>query len=370
LQITVEYQKQKLELQTNFISEQTALNLLPAIVIAKDLGITNEEIVQSVQNIFPIPGRMQQLMGKKGSILLDDTYNASPTTISAALETLGSFLELKRIAVLGDMNSLGRHAKLAYKQIAEYIPENCDQLILFCEKSIKYLIPILKKNKIFSQDIKIFKGAQRVGQYLASQNLSNTVILFKGSEKNVYTEEAIKYLIPKSMASRLVRQNQRWMNEKKYYFKQLESEPKEKNITVGALEKVSLPAWGVHDITAKIDTGASVSTLHVLHIKKENKKGIQILNFTIPQSITGFAGQRIKTTDFKITPIVSSNGVIQNRYFIRTSVELRGKRIDNMVITLSDRSQMLTPMLVGNEVLRNGYLVDVSLSPNQPKEKV
>lgn len=139
---------------------------------------------------------------------------------------------------------------------------------------------------------------------------------------------------------------------------------------VGAVERVSLPDWGVNNIVAKIDTGASVSTLHVIHIREDVIEGTPVLRFTIPQSITGTEKKRIEITDFKITPVRSSNGLKQDRYFIRTSIELKGKKIDNMAITLSDRSQLPTPMLIGNEVLSNGYLVDVSISNSKTKKSL
>ena len=141
-------------------------------------------------------------------------------------------------------------------------------------------------------------------------------------------------------------------------------------VVVGAVEKVSLPDWGVKNVVAKIDTGASVSTLHVIHIREDSTDGTPTLRFTIPQSVTGTEKKRMEITDFKITPVRSSNGVKQDRYFIRTTIELKGKKIDNMAITLSDRSQLPTPMLIGNEVLSNGYLVDVSISNSKSKRNL
>lgn len=223
LQITVRHQGQSLKLETNFVSKQTCTNLLPAIAIAKDMGMSNQDIQESVRKIFPVPGRMQRLIGKDDSIVLDDTYNANPVAMSAALDTLGEFSAYKRIAVLGNMNSLGQHAAKAYRQVAEHISQNCDQLILFCDESIEHFVPALKKVKS-APDILTFKGSKEVGKYLAAQDLSQTAILFKGSEGDVYTEEAIKFLVPQPASRKLVRQNTRWKNKKDTFFKDLEME--------------------------------------------------------------------------------------------------------------------------------------------------
>ena len=223
LQITVHHQGEEIQLDTNFVSQQTCINLLPAVAIAKDMGMSNRDIQESARKIFPVPGRMQRLIGKDDSIVLDDTYNANPVAMSAALDTLGEFSAYQRIAVLGNMNSLGRHAAKAYRQVAEHISKNCDQLILFCDESIEHFVPLLKKDKS-APKILTFKSSKEVGKYLASQDLSQTVILFKGSEGGVYTEEAIKFLVPQQITSQLVRQNARWRNKKDAFFNSLEVE--------------------------------------------------------------------------------------------------------------------------------------------------
>jgi len=64
----------------------------------------------------PVEGRLQQLSGINGSTILDDSYNANPVSMQAALHTLAAMPE-RRIAILGDMAELGANADTAHQQL-------------------------------------------------------------------------------------------------------------------------------------------------------------------------------------------------------------------------------------------------------------
>ena len=64
---------------------------------------TETQIISALRGLAASPGRMRILSGIKDTVLLDDTYNASPASTMASLELLARFPQQNKIAVLGDM---------------------------------------------------------------------------------------------------------------------------------------------------------------------------------------------------------------------------------------------------------------------------
>jgi UDP-N-acetylmuramoyl-tripeptide--D-alanyl-D-alanine ligase len=81
-------------------------NALAAIALAMEAGANIQHVVSGLANIAPVPGRMQPLPGRAGSLIINDSYNASPASFKAAIDVLSAF-QGKRIVVAGDMAELG-----------------------------------------------------------------------------------------------------------------------------------------------------------------------------------------------------------------------------------------------------------------------
>lgn len=138
---------------------------------------------------------------------------------------------------------------------------------------------------------------------------------------------------------------------------------------VGRKESVDFPELGLKGIEAKIDTGAYSTALHAHKIWKEEVNGKQVLHFELldpgnPQ----YKNMVLTTEKFYRKNVRSSNGRIEKRYIIKTTLVLGGKRRKTDV-SLTNREKMRFPVLIGRKVLKNGFLVDVSKSKvNQPKK--
>lgn len=125
---------------------------------------------------------------------------------------------------------------------------------------------------------------------------------------------------------------------------------------IGRSDKVDLPDLGIIEANAKIDTGAYTSSIHCKKI--EEKEGI--LSFQLPTEINGKALiKKFQTKDFHQKKIKSSNGESQKRYIIKTHIVLFGKSYLSE-FSLSDRSRMKNPILLGRKLLNERFLVDVS----------
>jgi hypothetical protein len=135
-----------------------------------------------------------------------------------------------------------------------------------------------------------------------------------------------------------------------------------KKKTIGRTDKVDLPELGLLEVQAKIDTGAYTSAIHCSKIHVDtNKDGKELLVYTISGNRLGkgMRARKFKTDNFKLKMIRSSNGQVQQRYVIKTKLRLFNK-IYNTEFSLSDRSHMKNPILLGRKLLNGRFLVDVA----------
>lgn len=101
------------------------MNALAAAAVGVALGIPAERIVHGVQTYHGMYGRMVARHGADGIQLIDDTYNASPHSMQAALQFLAHLpVEGKRIAVLADMLELGEAAPQLHKDVGTLVAQS------------------------------------------------------------------------------------------------------------------------------------------------------------------------------------------------------------------------------------------------------
>ena len=124
-------------------------------------------------------------------ILVDDTYNANPESMKYALEFLLQLKNNKRkIVVLGDMLELGKEEVELHKKLAPYIIKNKITELYTFGKRMKYLSDEINNSKIIKRH---FRTRENLKSFLKNLELSNSVILFKGS-RGMKMEEFIKIL--------------------------------------------------------------------------------------------------------------------------------------------------------------------------------
>jgi UDP-N-acetylmuramoyl-tripeptide--D-alanyl-D-alanine ligase len=94
-------------------------NALAAAAAAASAGASLEHIAAGLAAVRAVPGRLQFKRAVSGAWLIDDSYNANPSSVRAAIEVLGS-LGGRKWLVLGDMAELGEFAHQAHSEIGEF----------------------------------------------------------------------------------------------------------------------------------------------------------------------------------------------------------------------------------------------------------
>lgn len=127
---------------------------------------------------------------------------------------------------------------------------------------------------------------------------------------------------------------------------------------IGRIEKIDFPEWGLYDLDAKVDTGAYTSSLHCHHIElAKDRKSVSF--FVLDPSHPEFDDRNFSCPVSDIRMIRSSNGIAEERIVITTRVLLSGKEY-SLDLSLTDRSEMRNPVLLGRKFIRNKFIVDVS----------
>lgn len=126
---------------------------------------------------------------------------------------------------------------------------------------------------------------------------------------------------------------------------------------IGRVERVDIPDAGITGLPIKIDTGAYRSSIWATNIHEKDGK----LYFTLlgPKSQC-YSGIELSTSEYKLVDVESSFGHKQKRYSVFLRVHIAGRTIRSN-FTLANRAAKTYPALGGRKMLKNRFIVDVSL---------
>lgn len=170
------------------------VNFLAASAVALAAGATLEDCAAAAPGLGPSPHRGEfRRHPASGAILYDDSYNANPASLRAALDTLSGFEATRRIAVLGDMRELGPDEDIWHRELGNYASTRAERIICvgplaryfgeeavergFPENAIDYVdspeeVVRLLERMLAPGDVVLFKGSRAVGLDRAVEALS------------------------------------------------------------------------------------------------------------------------------------------------------------------------------------------------------
>jgi len=186
------------------------LPCIAAAAVAKTLGLSIMDIVAGVEAYTPPPGRMRLMPGIKQTLIIDDTYNASPAATRAGLETLGAIHPKRAIAVLGDMLELGRHSVEEHRKLGAVVAQNAQMLVTVGFRA-RSIAEAALDNGMKDGQILQYEDSRKAGEELKNLVQEGDIILVKGSQ-SMRMERVVEELMlePEKASELLVRQDAEW----------------------------------------------------------------------------------------------------------------------------------------------------------------
>ena len=159
------------------------LNAAAAAALCADC-VSPNEIAAGLKDYKPVGSRLRMISKDLGVQIIDDTYNANPDSMKAAIDVLTAF-DSPRIFVMGDMGELGTQAADFHREIGEYAKNKGIEYALFTGE--------LSQNAAdaFGENGKWFDNKNALTEYLKSLITPQTTVLIKGS-RFMKMEEVVK----------------------------------------------------------------------------------------------------------------------------------------------------------------------------------
>ncbi len=175
---SVVYRRKKIRLKAPIIGGHNVENILPAIYLAFYLGMKEQEVKDAVLSLVP-PQHTMARYDHGGISFIDDTFNANPQAVLAALEYMKVYTG-KKIFVLQPMIELGKQATDEHRSIGTAIGNVCDYLLVTNKNYHSALLEGVKKGK---KKCVVYTGnVWQIMQFLNSHAKRGDVVVFEGKE--------------------------------------------------------------------------------------------------------------------------------------------------------------------------------------------
>lgn len=160
LAFDLEVQETKLSgIKVPFVSTYIIGNIVAAVIIAKNLGLSTPQIRLGISKLKPFDHRMQAV--RKGEIvIIDDTYNGNSTGFKAGIEVLKQFQNRRKIYITPGLVETGYLAKEIHIEIGKDLATVCDIVILIKNSVSDYIVEGLNSKGFKAENIIIYNSAK------------------------------------------------------------------------------------------------------------------------------------------------------------------------------------------------------------------
>ncbi|MEB6171510.1 UDP-N-acetylmuramoyl-tripeptide--D-alanyl-D-alanine ligase [Staphylococcus pseudoxylosus] len=172
------------------LGEHNMKNATIAIAVGKRMKLNYDTIFNNLREVQLTGMRMQQYHTSDNSLVINDAYNASPTSMKAAIDTL-AVMNGRKILVLGDVLELGPNSQIMHEQVGEYLNgKDIDTLFTFGEES-QYISNVGNQ---YVNHMEHFENKQKLIETIKTYVQPEDKVLVKGS-RGMKLEEVVEALI-------------------------------------------------------------------------------------------------------------------------------------------------------------------------------
>ena len=177
----------RVNVRTILLGHHNVLNILGASCAALAIGIPLLDLAQAIQELPPVPHRLQLLDNGGGVTVIDDSYNSNPIGATEALEVLGSFTTGQRILVTPGMIELGPLEAHLNEALGAKAAEVCDYVVLVGVERTKPLVAGLKAKNFPPEKIRVVRDLKGATIVLPTIVGVGDTVLFENDLPDLYS---------------------------------------------------------------------------------------------------------------------------------------------------------------------------------------
>lgn len=151
-----------------------------AAAVGLIFGLNLIKIAEALRLYHPAPGRMEILPGVRETNIIDSSYNASPLSMHAALDTLRDLPGKRKVAILGDMLELGEYSIEAHERAGRLASQSVD-LLITVGSAAKILAETARKSGLQRKNVQSFDNADEAVDDVEKAVKKGDLVLVKGS---------------------------------------------------------------------------------------------------------------------------------------------------------------------------------------------
>jgi UDP-N-acetylmuramoyl-tripeptide--D-alanyl-D-alanine ligase len=149
-------------------------NALAATACALAIGVSEEAVIRGLEAFEPVNGRLQRKTARNGALVIDDTYNANPDSVRAAIDVLSN-ASAPRLLVLGDMGEVGNDGPKFHEEVGAYARDRGIEHLLTLGQLARHA------SNAFGAQARHFDDIESLKQAVDALAAREMTILVKGS---------------------------------------------------------------------------------------------------------------------------------------------------------------------------------------------
>lgn len=174
----VSYEGKMVRLEAETLGRHMVYSMLAGYGIGKKLGLSDEELQRGIASFIPTAMRMN-IYENENYRILDDSYNASPASMKAAIDVLKNQPGGRKVAILGDMFEMGFYSEKGHREVGAYAAQNGVDLLITGGKDALWIAQAAEENP--SMEIHSFENVEELKNNLFSLLRTGDIILVKAS---------------------------------------------------------------------------------------------------------------------------------------------------------------------------------------------
>ncbi|PIT94169.1 hypothetical protein COU00_00645 [Candidatus Falkowbacteria bacterium CG10_big_fil_rev_8_21_14_0_10_43_11] len=173
-------------IKTPFLGEYIFGDIIAGIIIARELGLTVEQIRRGISRLKPIEHRLQSIKGKNDVLVIDDSYNGNSNGVKEAIKTLANFKNRRKIYITPGLVETGGKIKEAHYNIGKQLSKVADKVILIKNSATPHIEQGLLENGFDKKNIICFDGAASAHAGIKNITKAGDVVLFQNDWPDNY----------------------------------------------------------------------------------------------------------------------------------------------------------------------------------------